>query len=344
MDKNIDLKSSNIRTDLIMESIETNNITTKIKEKNIEDITINYVNVKEKEEKLLGKTKGNYITITFKDVTNYEDREKIGKVLEEEIIKLLKLKKIKEKDSGLIIGLGNINSTPDALGPKTIKKTLVTRHLFLLNANVNEGIRNVSVVAPGVTATTGIETADYIKALVDLIKPKFLIVIDALAAYSIERVNKTIQMTDTGIHPGSGVGNNRKEISYSTLNIPVIAIGVPTVVDATTIVNESLNYLLKHISYIKNNSEINKLTFTHSKDYINKIKNLDLEETEKEKLLGLIGTLNDITKKNLIHEVLNAIDYNLIVTPKEIDFIIEKISEIISSAINNALHRQITHY
>jgi len=83
---------------------------------------------------------------------------------------------------------------------------------------------------------------------------------------------------------------------------------------------------------------------THSKDYINKIKNLDLEETEKEKLLGLIGTLNDITKKNLIHEVLNAIDYNLIVTPKEIDFIIEKISEIISSAINNALHRQITHY
>ena len=191
---------------------------------------------------------------------------------------------------------------------------------------------------------TGIETADYIEALTNLINPQFIIVIDALAASSLERVNHTIQLTDTGIRPGSGVYNNRKEISTDTLKIPVIAIGVPTVVESSVIVNEAINYLLKHISYIKNNTEINKLSPLHFDNYIDKIRNLELSQSDKEKLMGLVGTLGEIEKRNLIKEVMSAVNYDLIVCPKEVDFLIDKISDVISSSLNNALHRQITHY
>ena len=344
MGNNIDLKNINIRTDLAIESINNTKITPNIKSKRIDNIVVEKIIIKKNEEKIIGKKKGIYVTISFEDVTNFEDREKLGKILEQEIKKLFKTKKISDTSSGLVIGLGNVNSTPDALGPLVIDNILVTRHLFLTGVNVKDGIREIAAISPGVTATTGIETSDYVKSIVSLIKPSFVIIIDSLAASSIERVNKTIQMTDTGIHPGSGVGNSRKEISESTLNIPVIAIGIPTVVSASTIVNETINYLFKHLSYIKDNSDLNKLTVRHFTNYLDKIKNLDLDNLEKENLLGIIGSLSDDDKKRLINEVLTAINYNLIVTPKEIDFVINKISNVISNSLNNAMHRQITHY
>ena len=344
MENNINLKPFNVRTDLVVESIDASHKPIKTQEKTNKNIKISTTDITKEEGKVIEKKEGRYITITFKDITNYEDREEIRKALEKEIKSLLKYKNIKDDDEGLILGLGNSKSTPDALGPKVVSRLVITRHLFKLNALPKEGIRSISAISPGVMGETGIETADYIEALTNLINPQFIIVIDALAASSLERVNHTIQLTDTGIRPGSGVYNNRKEISTDTLKIPVIAIGVPTVVESSVIVNEAINYLLKHISYIKNNTEINKLSPLHFDNYIDKIRNLELSRSDKERLMGLVGTLGEIEKRNLIKEVMSAVNYDLIVCPKEVDFLIDKISDVISSSLNNALHRQITHY
>ncbi len=342
MENKIKLENKLIRTDLVVELIDKNN--KNIISKTKDNITITTANVEKDISSQIGKKEGMYITISFDDITNFETREKVGKVLEEELKKIIKKLKIKPKAECLIVGLGNIKSTPDSLGPLTIQKIVVTKHLFTLNTNVKDGIRSVSALSPGVMGTTGIETSDIIKAIVDKIKPDFLIIIDSLAALSINRVNKVIQLTNTGIHPGSGIGNSRKEISYDILKIPVIAIGVPTVVESATIVNDTINYLFKHLSYIKNNYDKNKLTITKLDNYQKKIENNNLNSEEKKQVLGLIGELAEEDKKALILEVLNSLNYNLMVTPKEIDYVIEKLSDLIASSINNALHRQITHF
>lgn len=342
MENKINLEDKLIRTDLVMELVDENNEDMVVEK--LDDITITTVNVKKEISSKIGKKEGIYVTISFDDITNFETREKVGKALEMEIAKIIKRLNIKEDYECLVIGLGNVKSTPDALGPLVIQNTLVTRHLFILNTNIKDGMRKVSAISPGVMGTTGIETSDIIKAIVDKIKPGFVITIDSLAALSIDRVNKTIQMTDTGIHPGSGIGNHRKEISKDTINVPVIAIGVPTVVESATIVNDTINYLFKHLSYMKSNLDKSKLTFTKFDDYEEKIKNHNLDDNEKKEVLGLIGLLDENDKKALILEVLNSLNYNLMVTPKEIDFIIAKLSDVIASSINNSLHRQITHY
>jgi spore protease len=212
--------------------------------------------------------------------------------------------------------------------------------LFTLGS-VEEGFREVSAISPGVMGQTGIETSDLIKSIVDTVKPNFVIVIDALASQSLERVNRTIQITDTGIHPGSGIGNKRKEISLDVLGIPVIAIGIPTVVDAVTIVSDTINYMYKHFSYTKENmnNPINRL-ISGGVNYLNK--DIKVDEEEKSKLFGIVGNLGDNEVKQLIYEVLSPIGYNLMVTPKEVDFLIEKLSDVIGNGINTALHKQVT--
>lgn len=335
----IDLKNVNIHTDLVIEQINDKKL---IKEEVINNIKISRV-VMDKNN-LLNKKEGNYITIELTDITNYEDRENVGKVLVKEIKDILNKNNIKDNYECLVIGLGNKKSTPDALGPMVIDNILVTRHLFELNADVKEGIRKVSAIIPGVMGNTGIETIDIIKGIVDNVKPKFIIVIDSLCASSIERLNKTIQLTDTGIHPGSGIGNMRKEISKDTLGIPVIAIGVPTVVESVTIVNDTLEYMFMHLNYLKNNYETSKLVVKRNNNYLDKIKSSKVSNEDKEILGGIIGSLDEEKKKNLISEVLNNINYNLIVTPKEIDFIIEKLANVISNSINNAINKEVDNY
>lgn len=335
----IDLKNVNIHTDLVIEQINDKNL---IKEEVINNIKISRV-VMDKNN-LLNKKEGNYITIELTDITNYEDRENVGKVLVKEIKDILNQNNIKDNYECLVIGLGNKKSTPDALGPMVIDNILVTRYLFELNADVKEGIRKVSAIIPGVMGNTGIETIDIIKGIVDNVKPKFIIVIDSLCASSIERLNKTIQLTDTGIHPGSGIGNMRKEISKNTLGIPVIAIGVPTVVESVTIVNDTLEYMFMHLNYLKNNYETSKLVVKRNNNYLDKIKSSKVSNEDKEILGGIIGSLDEEKKKNLISEVLNNINYNLIVTPKEIDFIIEKLANVISNSINNAINKEVDNY
>lgn len=316
-----------------------NNI--KKNEKIIDNIKVTNIYLDKKTHKLINKKIGNYTTIEFDDITDYNKKETVKKVFSSELRKLLKKLSIREDDSCLVIGLGNISSTPDALGPLTIQNILVTNHLFDV-ANVENGFRRVGAISPGVKGSTGIETSDIIKGIVDKVKPSFVIVIDALASQSIERVNKTIQMTDAGIHPGSGIGNNRKEISKETLDIPVIAIGVPTVVDAVTIVSDTINYMHKHFTYMKNNiNKTNKLIPINKINYLKE--QIDVTIEDKKNLLGMIGNLNESEIKQLIYEVLSPIGYNLMVTPKEINFVIDKLSDVIGNGINRALHKNVNN-
>lgn len=336
----IDLKNYEIRTDLAIEATSNlNNI--KKNEKIIDNIKVTNIYLDKKTHKLINKKIGNYTTIEFDDITDYNKKETVKKVFSSELRKLLKKISIREDDSCLVIGLGNISSTPDALGPLTIQNILVTNHLFDV-ANVEDGFRRVGAISPGVKGSTGIETSDIIKGIVDKVKPSFVIVIDALASQSIERVNKTIQMTDAGIHPGSGIGNNRKEISKETLDIPVIAIGVPTVVDAVTIVSDTINYMHKHFTYMKNNiNKTNKLIPINKINYLKE--QIDVTIEDKKNLLGMIGNLNESEIKQLIYEVLSPIGYNLMVTPKEINFVIDKLSDVIGNGINRALHKNVNN-
>lgn len=338
MKNRINLSKYQIRTDLIIENIDEFN-DKRVTTNNINDsIKVTTVSIDEDLSSKLNKKQGDYVTIEFSDITNHEDRKELEKTLVNEIRKMLNGTDISSDATCLIVGLGNKSSTADSLGPKVVDRVLVTRHLFVLNTNVKEGIREVSAISPGVMATTGIETFDIITSIVKKTKPQFLIVVDALASSSIDRINKTIQLTNTGIHPGSGVGNNRKELSFETINIPVIAIGVPTVVESTIIVNDTIDYLFKHISYIKKNYTMNKLVFTHNKNYLKDVNDEDLSKNEKKEISGMLGELDDNDKKALIEEVLTSLDYNLIVTPKEIDFLIDNLSKVIAKSIDKALH------
>ena len=340
MGHNIDLSNYKIRTDLAIEAIANKEIKGINQKEIIEDgIKITEVNVNEEASKTINKKPGNYITIEFDDITDYDNGKIVEKKFSNELTKLLYKLNINNEASCLIIGLGNSKSTPDSLGPLVINNVLVTNHLFELG-EVTDGYRRVSVLIPGVMGQTGLETSEVISSLVNKFKPDFLIAIDSLASQSIERVSKTIQMTDTGIHPGSGIGNSRKEISYETLKIPCIAIGVPTVVDAITIVSDTINYMYKHYTYSKLNfnNPRNKL-MVYSPNYLKK--DFTLNKKDKETLLGIVGTLEDNEIKQLLFEVLTPIGFNLMVTPKEVDFLIEKLSLIIGNGINKALHYNI---
>ena len=152
-------------------------------------------------------------------------------------------------------------------------------------------------------------------------------------------INKTIQITDTGIHPGSGIGNKRKEISKDTLGIPVIAVGIPTVVDAASIVSDTIKYMYKNFAYTKANYDNPAEKLKFQTNYLKK--NIDILEADKKNLFGLVGNLTDEEVKTFIYEILNPIGYNLMVTPKEEDFIVEKLSLLIGEGINKALHKKV---
>lgn len=314
-----------LRTDLIVDDPKLNGETI-----NYKDISVTKV-----------VSNGNYITIGLNDINNTNNIDKYTKIISNEIKQLLKINNIKENDECLVIGLGNRKSTADSLGPLVIDNIKVTKHLFSIG-KVSDKIRCVSSFCPGVMGNTGIESSIIIKSLITTINPKFVIAIDSLASSSIERINKIVQITDTGIHPGSGVGNNRKEISKNTIGIPVIAIGIPTVVSSAVIARDTFNYMFNHLSYIKDNMNTSKLSVKKFDNYKNKIKNSKLNDEEKNKLSGILGSLSENERYNLFREVLDSISENLIVTSTEIDFLIKKLSSLVSEALNNALHRQIS--
>jgi spore protease len=251
--------------------------------------------------KAIGKPIGNYITIDIKNlkIATENEIQKASNVLTNELKKIIDLH-IDKQGEVLVVGLGNIYVTPDSLGPKVINEIDVTRHIKkYLPECVDKSAREVSAISPGVLGTTGIETLEILKGIVENVKPKLLIVIDALASRSIERISSTIQISDTGIVPGAGVGNTRKEISIATVGIPVIAIGIPTVVETAVIVNDSLDLFISN-----------------------------LQEKEKSNKY-----LNELIKKDnyeMVKEALNIGEYNMIVTPKEIDELIENMKDIVA--------------
>ena len=262
----------------------------------------------EKGEKAIRKPIGTYVTIDVKDlkIATEEEMEKAGEVLTKELKNIVD-KHVGSQDEVLVVGLGNIYVTPDSLGPKVINEIEVTRHIInYMPQYVKEGTRKISAISPGVLGTTGIETVEILKGIVENIHPKLIIVIDALASRSIERISSSVQISDTGIVPGAGVGNKRSEISIKSLGIPVIAIGIPTCVETAVLVNDSLNLFIEKLQ-----------DEAKSNDYLNSIK----DENNYEE----------------IKQILMPRDYNLIVTPKEIDGLIENIKDIVAMGINNSL-------
>ena len=308
----------NFRTDLAVERNDinkrVNNIQNeidgvKIENESQEDIEISRVRIiSEEGEKKLGKPIGNYITLDVKNIKIVDDEkiEQIAEVVADELRNVIG-EHINDTEDILVVGLGNIYVTPDALGPKVVPHIEVTRHILeYMPKAMPEDTRPVSAISPGVLGTTGIETMEVLKGIVDNTHPKLLIVIDALASRSIERISSSIQIADTGIVPGAGVDNKRKEISIKTLGIPVIALGIPTVVDIASITNDCINLFIESLQQK-----------AMSNSYLNDIKEKDNYEEIKEALIPK--------------------DYNMIVTPKEIDKLIENMSKIISKGINKAV-------
>lgn len=250
--------------------------------------------------RLIGKDIGNYITINIKDIeiiTNEELKQVID-IFSRELEKLIDF-----DGPILIVGLGNEDTTADEIGPKVVKDLEITRHVFKYKPELlPENTKDVCAIAPGVLGTTGMETQEIISAIAEKVKPSGIIVIDALSSNNISRLLKTIQISNTGITPGAGVGNERKKINFETMKVPVIAIGVPTVVEAATIVADTFDILTE---------KFDEFSFLKDSSY-------------KEKYA-------------LIKLVLEPSKYNLTVMPKEIDELANNMEEIISSGINRII-------
>lgn len=277
-----------------------------------DDIIINRVSVTTPDaERMMGKLQGKYITIEAQGLryNNKPLQEKVMKQLANELVGLAGLSL---NSTILVVGLGNWNITPDALGPRAVDKIVVTRHLQgLLSPELKGGVRSVCAIAPGVLGITGMETAEIVEGIVSKVKPALVIAIDALAAASSQRVITTVQIADTGINPGSGVGNKRFGLTKQSLGVPVVAIGVPTVVHASTIAMDTLNTLQEYAAFAR---------------YFKSMENL-----------------SDQDRRTIVSEVLPEALGDLMVTPKDVDRLIADIADVIAGGINQAMHPNIDY-
>lgn len=264
----------------------------------------------------MGKAQGFYSTVESPALRerNQEVHQEIAGVMADELAHLLQRLGIGPEDPLLAVGLGNWNSTPDALGPKVVSHLLVTRHLHqMVPPEVRGGLRPLAALSPGVLGITGIETAEIILGVVQRIHPAAVICVDALAARKTERLGTTIQMADTGIHPGSGVGNKRFSITRETLGVPVVAIGVPTVIHAGTIISDGLDAL--------------------AAQGWNEAPALGSGSPG-----GTGGLLAPGEKERVLRELLAPFMGDLIVTPKDVDVLVDDIAETVASGINAGVH------
>lgn len=325
----LDLSKYAVRTDLAVESkaiaeealgSHIPGLMEEINEHNGIKITRLDIQTNEASEKI-GKIKGHYVTFEVPGLRNgdTELQDNVTQSFATEFANFLKKIGIKPAAKVLIVGLGNWNVTPDALGPLVVENVMVTRHFFELAPDqVSDAYREVSAVAPGVLGVTGIESSEIVQGIVERTKPDLIIAIDALASRSLERVNTTIQVADIGIHPGSGIGNKRRGLTYEVLGVPCIAIGVPTVCYASTIVNNAFDLMKGHFSAETGG-----------------------DPAQSKQIMGLLTELNEHERLGLVKEVLEPLGHDLIVTPKEIDNFIEDIANIIASGLNQALHQAI---
>lgn len=293
----------------------------------------------------IGKMPGTYLTIEVPALRSKDSmlQQRVAKHFASEFSRFLQEIGIHPDATCLLVGLGNRNVTADALGPLVIEHSMITRHLFLLAPDqVAQGYRSVSGIAPGVLGTTGMETSEIVYGIVQHAKPDFVIVFDSLAARALNRVNTTIQIADTGIHPGSGVGNNRKAINKETLGIPVIAVGIPTVVDAVTIAHDTIDFVLSHVSREMQGVRNNPLD-PYNRPTIRDLQSHEVSLETRNRMMGMIGTLSPEEKRGLIKEVLQPLGQNLIVTPKEVDDFIGDMAKLVALGINCALHAAVNN-
>lgn len=322
----MDLKMYSVRTDLALEAHETaaknqaeNRIPGVLNESAEDDgIILTKIHIQNEEgAQAMGKMQGRYITIEVPELRNKDTdlQDRVATKLAHEFEEFLERLDISADSKVLIIGLGNWNVTPDALGPIVVENVMVTRHYFeLMPEQVAPGYRQVSAIAPGVLGITGIETSEIVQGIVEKSKPDLVIAVDALASRALERVNTTIQISDIGIHPGSGIGNKRKGLTKETLGVPVIAIGVPTVVYASTIVNNSIEMLINNFRKQTDNTGA---------------------------IFGALEKLTEEERLSMVKEVLDPLGHDLLVTPKEIDEFIEDIANIIANGLNASLHEAV---
>lgn len=258
----------------------------------------------EEGEQSMGRPKGTYVTIESGELrhNNWDAHKNIARVFADALKNMIAGFNITPADPILVVGLGNWNATPDALGPKVVNTMLVTRHMFqLAPKELTGGLRPVCALAPGVLGITGIETAEIIQGVIEKVQPKLVIAVDALAAGNVDRIASTIQLASTGISPGSGIHNQRKGINQQTMGVPVIAVGIPTVVNALVLAFQLFGSLMEN--------------------------NPALEPS--------------ITQDNMeksIQQVLGSFGTSLTVTPKEIDELITRTTKVVASGLNQALH------
>jgi spore protease len=313
-----------IRTDLAMEQkerfesdhVEVSGVVLEEEYDEEKEIKITTVRIEtENGAKSMGKPVGTYLTLEAPNMAAADEgyHREISETLADFLEKYMKdTEENQEKGySVLVVGLGNREVTPDALGPYVVDQLNVTRHIvqeYGRYAVGKGGSRIVSAIVPGVMAQTGMESAEIIRGIVNETTPDLIMVIDALAARSTKRLNRTIQISDAGIYPGAGVGNHRSEITKDTMGIPVIAIGVPTVVDAPTIVNDTMENFLKAIAQSKELKSVSRIFSEYSPQ----------------------------EKYELIREVISPEMVNMYVTPKDIDANIKAIGHILARAIDMA--------
>ena len=245
--KEIDLSKFAPRSDLADEIVTSSKDTSEysVVNKSYKDVNISYITI-HKDKNSFNKKKGDYISIEFNNVEDSKNRDVVKEVLVDNLKQLVNKYSLKSDAKVLIVGLGNESFMADALGPMSAKEVVVTSHIFEFDPDsIKEGTKCVSLLVPGVMGQTGLETADIVKSVCDFYHPDIIIFIDALASRSITRVNRVIQVCNTGIEPGSGVGNNRKPMDEQYLNAPCIAIGVATVVGASSIVDETIGMIEK---------------------------------------------------------------------------------------------------
>lgn len=257
----------------------------------------------------MGKPVGTYITIEAPNMSAPD--EDYHREISEKLAVYLRRLMGEKKKSVLVVGLGNREVTPDALGPDVVNNLHITRHMIREYGRIAKDMElagEISAIVPGVMGQTGMETLEIVRGVVDAAKPEIVIAIDALAARSTRRLNRTIQITDTGINPGSGVGNHRNAINEETLGVPVIAVGVPTVVDAATIVNDTMEELIAEMDRSAN----------------------------MQRLGGTLGTLNHAEKHQMIRELISPHLNTMFVTPKDIDETVKYLSYTISEGLNLA--------
>lgn len=315
-----------IRTDLALEAHEVLLQTSQLPEiegiktqrQSMEGIDISVIDVaSEAAAQKIGKSPGKYITIEAPELRdkNSQLEERLVGVLCQQLQTLFQLR---EDSTVLVVGLGNWNVTPDSLGPSVVEDMYVTRHMkTLYPEKIGPGFRNVCAIAPGVLGLTGIETGEIIYGIAQRLNPDLVIAVDALAARSLHRLNTTIQVSNTGIYPGSGVGNRRKGITQETLGVPVIALGVPTVVDAATMTNDVIDLV---IQAMRDEADVgNNVT----------------------RIFSLLDNFEDADKHKLIQSVLDPEVGMLMVTPKEVDRLLTDISGILADSLNAALHPRV---